>query len=311
MENIWNRISQFKVFGKLPKKQEVELALSFFSRKEWLVFYGLTLVLILSTLAILQSINQSFMESVPAEGGKISEGIIGTPRFVNPVLAFSDADRDLVSLVYSGLMRKNQNGELIPDLAEKYEVSKDGLVYNFTLKDKTFFHDETPLTAYDILFTINQIKDPIIKSPRKGNWDGVDVDVIDEKNIQFTLKQPYASFLANTTLGIMPEKLWSNSPMELNELNINPIGSGPYFVSNVKKQSSGLIDSYELKSFNKFALGKPFIKKLTLYFYQNEEKLLTALENMEVDQISSITPLKALALKEKVLLTKMLLKQLT
>lgn len=284
---------------KLPKKKEIELALSFFSKKEWIVFYTLLLLFFVSGIAILQTVNKSYMVSVPAKGGEISEGIIGTPRFINPILAFSDADRDMVSLVYSGLMRKSGNGEVIPDLAEKVATSEDGLVYDFTLKDNIFFQDGEPVTAEDIAFTIEKVKDPLIKSPRKGNWDGVSVEVVDNKNIKFTLKQPYASFLENATLGILPRSLWTDSPLELNDHNINPVGSGPYMVSNINKESSGIIDSYELKPFNKFALGEPYIKKLTLSFYSNEENLTLALENQDTEQISSITPPYAEDLKDK------------
>ncbi len=239
------------------------------------------------------------MVNVAMKGGSISEGIVGTPRFINPVLAFSDADQDLVSLIYSGLMRKNTDGTLIPDLAEKYEASKDNLTYIFTLKDNIYFHDEKPVTSDDIIFTINKVKDPVIKSPKKGNWDSISIEKIDEKTVKFILKQPHASFLENTTLGIMPASLWNNSPIELNEANTQPIGSGPFKVENVSKQSGGLIDYYDLIPFKEFNLGEPYLSKITLRFYPNETDQIAALEKGEVDQISSITPLNAQVLKEQ------------
>ena len=295
MENINKSIRNFK----LPSKTELKSAISVFSKKESYFFLSLVFILILSTILILESINKSFLVSIPAQGGSISEGIIGAPRFVNPILAISDADQDLVSLVYSGLMRKSGDGILIPDLAQKYDVSKDGLNYTFTLKDNIYFQDGTPVTAEDIVFTINKIKDPIIKSPHKGDWDSVQVNKINEKVIQFTFKQSYASFLKNTTIGIMPEHLWGNSPIELNDANINPIGSGPYQIDKVSKQSSGIIDYYDLKSFNDFILSKPYIKNISLHFYPNENDLINALEGNEVSQISSITPQNATLLKNK------------
>ena len=123
---------------KLPLKSEINFAFSAFSKKERVIFSGLVIILMFSTISILESINKHFMVSVPAYGGSISEGIIGTPRFVNPILAFSDADQDLVSLIYSGLMRKSPDGNLIADLAEKYDMSKDGLNYTFTLKNDIY-----------------------------------------------------------------------------------------------------------------------------------------------------------------------------
>jgi len=295
MKNPYNHIRNLK----LPSKNELKSAVFSFSKKEWFIFLGLAIVLFISTLLILQSINKSFMTGVPMRGGSVSEGIIGTPRFINPVLALSDADRDLVSLIYSGLMRKNPDGTLIPDLAEKYEMSKDGLTYTFTLKDKIYFQDGKLLTIEDIIFTINEVKDPIIKSPYKANWEGVNIEKIDDKTIKFNLKQPYASFLENTTIGIMPKHIWDGSPVELNDSNTNPIGTGPYEVDNVSKQSSGLINYYNLKSFKKFILGTPYIKQITLRFYPNENDLISALEKGEVNQISSITPANAKILKEK------------
>ena len=97
----------------------------------------------------------------------------------------------------------------------------------------------------------------------------------------------------------MPKDIWNNSPLELNEANTNPIGSGPYLIKTVNKKSSGIIDSYELTAFNKFSLGEPYIKNITLYFYANEDELIKMLENGTVDQISSITPLNAENLKER------------
>lgn len=272
---------------------KIKKALSHFSKREWYIFLVLLGVLIVSTFGILQNINKSFMVKVPMKGGSVTEGVIGAPRFINPVLASSDADKDLVSLIYSGLMRKDEKGELIPDLAESYTVSEDGLVYTFTLKEDVYFHDGTPLTADDVVFTINQVKDGVVKSPLKINWDAVTVEKIDDKNITFTLRQPHASFLGNTTLGIMPASLWADSPIELNETNMHPIGSGPYKVESFRKQSSGIIDTYKLTAYKKFSLGRPYITDITFKFYQNEEELLSALSKGEVKQINSITPLNA------------------
>src|SRR3989338_5062340 len=160
---------------KLPSKKEINFVFTSFSKKERVVFVGLVLVLFLSTFAILESINKFFMVQVPLRGGSISIGMTGVPRFINPVLANSEADLNLVSLIYSGLMRKSKDGALVPDLAEKYETSANGLMYTFTLKDSSYFQDGKPVTADDILFTIGKVKDGIIESPRKVDWDGVSI----------------------------------------------------------------------------------------------------------------------------------------
>ncbi len=124
---------------KLLGKKQINAAFASFSKTERRVFTGLVIILFVSTVLILENINKSFMVTVPMHGGSISLGIVGVPRFINPILANSEADLGLVSLIYSGLLRRGADGALIPDLAAKYEISKDGLTYTFTLKDEIYF----------------------------------------------------------------------------------------------------------------------------------------------------------------------------
>src|SRR5664279_825507 len=142
MEKFSSRIRNLK----LPSKSQINSVFIAFSKKEKIVFVTLLFVLLFSTLAILQGINKYFMVTIPSHGGSLSIGVVGIPRFINPILTNSLADQDLVSLIYSGLLRKNEDGILVPDLAKKYEMSKDGLSYIFTLKDNLYFQDGKPLT---------------------------------------------------------------------------------------------------------------------------------------------------------------------
>src|SRR3989344_5305705 len=99
-----------------------------FSASEKVIFGILAIIAILSALVMAWKVNHAFLLPTPAYGSSFSEGIIGLPRSVNPVLAFTDIDKDLSSLIYAGLM-KYESGKLVPDLAEKYSVSPDGLIY--------------------------------------------------------------------------------------------------------------------------------------------------------------------------------------
>src|SRR5690606_32882866 len=122
-------------------------------------------------------------------------GLIGSPRFINPLLATSDTDKDLTALIYSGLLRIGPDGSLIPDLAESYEISDDGLTYTFTLKPNLTWHDGRKLTARDIVFTVNLAQNENTRSVKRPIWDGVTVEQSGEKTIIFRLNQPYAPFL--------------------------------------------------------------------------------------------------------------------
>lgn len=250
------------------------------------------IIVVVSTAIMLWRINENFLVSVPAEGGSLTEGIVGTPRFINPVLALTEADKDLTSLVYTGLMRPSTDG-LTLDLASDYQVSEDGLTYTFHIKKDATFHDGKPLTAEDVLYTVEMVQDPMVKSPHISNWEGIKVSLIDIRTISFTLPQPYSSFLENTTLGILPKHIWGNlSPEEftLSNKNITPIGAGPYKIASINKDKDGFPRSYVLKPFKDYTLGAPYIAEITTKFFANQNELITAIENKQIQAASGITP---------------------
>lgn len=294
MENFFRRVRSL-----FPTNEEINKAISSFSKNEYFFFVSFVLIFCISAIILLIQINRHFMIEIPANGGTLREGIVGTPRFINPIMASTAVDSDMTNLVYAGLMKKNENNTLIPDLAQGYTVSENKLEYTFTLKDKIFFHDGKPVTIDDVIFTIEKTKDPIIHNPQNGNWDTVSVEKIDEKSVKFILDKPFASFLDNTTIGIMPKHIWANSPIELNTTNISPIGSGPYKINKVSKQSSGVVEYYELSVFPKYHLTKPFIKNLIVRFYLNEEDQLDGLEKGDIEQAGAISPVNAKKLQDK------------
>ena len=278
---------------RLPSLEEFIYAIRNMRLWEKLVFFALVISFLVSFLTIIWKISNLYMTDVPAYGGTLTEGIIGTPRFINPVLASSDTDRDLMALTYSGLLRPDNKGRLINDLAEKYDISEDGLVYTFTLKPNLLWQDGEPVIADDIIFTIEKIKDPSMKSPKRAGWEGVSAEKINDKTIRFTLKKSYAPFLENTTIGILPSHVWKNMSSDQiasSEMNMKPVGSGPYKISGIKRNSVGIISSYELNSNKNFVLGKPNIKKIIMKFYPSEKDLLTAYQKGEVEAINAVTP---------------------
>jgi len=278
---------------RLPSYPEINIAIKTFSKKEKLAFIFFLIIFIVSIFGTFITLNNSISIEVPKFTGTLNIGIMGTPRFINPILEISDADRDVTALVYSGLLRTNNNGGLDLDIAENYTESEDGLSYTFTLKDNVRFHDGKPVTSDDVIFTINQIKDPSLKSPKRASWEGVEVEKIDDRTFKFILGQPYAPFLENTTVGILPHHIWKEASSDLmgfSEFNINPTGSGPYKISKISKNSAGVVVSYTLIANENFSMGRPFIKKLILKFYPNEEKLIAAFQNNEISTIGGISP---------------------
>jgi len=209
--------------------------------------------------------------TVPQRGGEIKEGLIGVPRFVNPVISISDTDRDISSLIYSGLLKVNAEGKIINDLAESINISEDGLTYSVKIRDDAFFHDNKPVTVDDLIFTIEKTQDPAIKSPKRPNWEGISIQKVNDKEVNFTLKQAHSPFIYNLTLGILPKHIWNNISADefaFSKYNLEPIGSGPYKLEKIKKDSDGIIKKYYLESYNKYTLGEPFIEKISFVFYK-------------------------------------------
>jgi len=291
VKNIRRKLTQ-KIFS-VPKEESVQKNIKTFSPSEKMLFFGLVILFIGSVIMILYNINKFFIVEMPSKGGMVTEGVIGSSRFINPILAVSDIDRDLTTLVYSGLMKATPNGNLIEDLAESYNISEDGLIYNFILKDNIFFHDGVKVSSDDVVFTIQKTQDIGLKSPKRVSWDGVTVEKINEKEIRFILKQPYTPFLENTTMGILPSHIWTDENSEqfsFNTFNNKPIGSGPYKIKKIKYDSGKKPLSYELESFKKYALGEPYISNIKFIFYPSENSLINGYKKGEVENINSISP---------------------
>jgi peptide/nickel transport system substrate-binding protein len=199
-------------------------------------------------------------------------------------------------------MKSNSKGDLVPDLAESYSISKDGLIYKFKLKDNAYFHNGEKVTTDDVEFTINKTQDSALKSPKRANWDGVAVRKLNDREIEFALKQPYSPFLENATLGILPKKIWTNfdsDQFSFSLFNIEPIGSGPYKIKSLKKDSYGIPTFYTLTAFNKYVSGAPYVKKLLINFYQNEKSLMDAFNKRDIESVSAISSQNAEMLKNE------------
>jgi peptide/nickel transport system substrate-binding protein len=233
-------------------------------------------------------------KAVPKAGGEYIEGIAAQPRYINPILSqTSEADADLVQLIYSGLFGYDATGNLVKRLVADYSVSSDGKLYTVTLRSGVKWHDGQELTADDILYTIQVIQDPAYKSPLRANWLSVDVAAVDRYTVTFTLKKTYFGFLENLTLGILPKHIWESIAPEnflLADYNLAPIGSGPYSFFDSKKDSSGNMLSYELRAWSDYFDGAPYISKIIFHFYPDEAALIDAYNRKEISGINSVTP---------------------
>ncbi len=275
------------------------VALQSLSKRSVYLYSVVSILAIISIVIGCSILARMYQIEKPVFGGIIREGVIGSPYAINPVLATSQTDKDLVALVYSGLMRELPNGELVHDLAEEHNVSTDKLTYTFTLKNNVFFHDGVPVTAEDVVYTIEKIQDANLRSPQAIKWERIEVRAIDERTVQFALRRPFPGFLKNTTIGILPKHLFEQNPNAFSVVNYNtePIGSGPFKVVSVARVQ-GIPSQYTLVRNTEFSLGVPFIEKIIVTVFDSETTLLQALKNGTINHAAAITPREAVPFTE-------------
>jgi len=275
-------LSQWKRAFKVLTKQEKILFLVFF-------IGGLGAVVFLSLNFYLEN-----TEIKPAPGATYIEGTVGQPGFINPILADSNTDRDLIELLFSGLMKYNKKGEVVPDLAKHYEIKEEGRVYDFLLKENIFWHDNAPFSVEDIIFTIQIIQDSDYKNPERANWLGVKVEKISDKTVRFRLEEPYGPFLERTTLKILPKHIWEDIPPQRLPLavqyNLQPIGCGPYKFKEIQQDGLGNIKSLTLVQNSDYFDKIPYISKIIFYFFDNEEDLIKAAQENKIHGLSLLNP---------------------
>src|SRR3989344_1464489 len=299
IRNIWQKLQVLmrwdKPFNWPSPKQWKGLfnALSFKER----VILTLSLSLVAAGLTIWTVVFlTSHLAQKPTEGGTYTEALVGQPRHINPILAASNpVDRDLTALIFSGLTRYDKNGKIVPDLAERWDILEDGKVYEFHLRPNIFWPDGEPITADDAIFTIQKIQNPAIHNPLLPNWLSVKTEQgQDQLTVKFILTAPYAPFLNNTTVGILPKHMWGDVPNETfsrHELNIKPMGAGMYAITKIERdRSSGAINSLSLKTNDKYWNNLPYIQTIKIQFFENMQAAIDTYNQRGVDAVGGIDP---------------------
>ena len=182
--------------------------------------------------------------SDPLPTGPYREGVIGRPVSIGPFTARSQADRDLVALIFSGLVRNGPGGTLVPDLAKHWSVDPAGKVWTFELRDDATWQDGEPVTAEDVAFTIRTLQDPAYTGPAAGSWSEVEVRAISDRVVTFTLATPLGGFLQAATQPIAPAHLLADVPVAAlaeHPFGSQPVGSGPFALAELTETSATLV----------------------------------------------------------------------
>ncbi len=172
------------------------------------------------------------------------EGVIGVPGSVSPLTARTQVDRDLVALVFAGLVRHGPGGTIVPDLAERWSVDKTGRKWTVDLRLDARWHDGQPVTSDDVVYTIRTLQDPDYMGPSSTSWSEVAVAAISPHRVTFTLTTPLGGFLQALTQPVAPVHLLADVPIEDlpdDPFGRAPVGSGAFALIDLSDTSASLI----------------------------------------------------------------------
>lgn len=278
--------------SKIPNQRQLQHLKKFLNPKENLVIKICVLIILVNLGFLAWRFYAKHLVLSPTSGGEYSEGVVGYPKTINPLYAANrDVDSDLSYLIYSRLFNYDGQGRLRPDLASNMDISPDGKEYTVKIKEGVKWHDNESLDADDIIFTFNLIQDPEFRSALRASLDGVSIEKIDDLTIKFTLPQSYAAFADSLTFGILPEHIWSNvgpSAATVSELNLKPIGSGPFKFESLSKNKNGRIKEYRLERNDDYYERPPYLKNIVFNFFPDINELVSAFNDGQVDGLSYI-----------------------
>ncbi|MFC1996827.1 ABC transporter substrate-binding protein, partial [Chloroflexota bacterium] len=236
-----------------------------------------------------------YEEPEPVAGGAYTEALIGELVRLNPVLDFYNAaDRDVDRLIFSSLVRFDATGLAQADLAESWGISRDGTVYNVSLNPDAVWHDGKPVTAVDVVYTVDLLRSQELPIPDDvlHMWEDIEVEVLDDHWVQFRLPEPFSPFLDYLTFGILPFHILGElTPDELvdDPFNLSPIGSGPYRFDRMIVEDSE-IAGVTLLAHEDHHFGRPFIDEITFRYYPDDVSALEAYRDGETQGIGRIAP---------------------
>jgi peptide/nickel transport system substrate-binding protein len=231
----------------------------------------------------------------PVKGGIYAEAMVGSFQRLNPVLDFNNqADRDADRLIFSGLLSFDERGVAQPDLADLPGISQDGKIYNVTINKDARWHDGQPVTADDVIFTIDLMRNggSIVPADLQAFWNGIQVKSFSDKALQFQLPEAFAPFEDYLTFGVLPKHLLESQTIDQivkSSFNLQPVGSGPFRFDHLLVDG-GQITGVALTAYPDYYGKKPFIQQVILHYYGDAASAMKAYQDGTVLGISQVTP---------------------
>lgn len=262
-------------------------------------WFGLILVTILALALQVQSLSSYYLANQPIAGGQFREGMVGSFTNANPLYAQTEVDRAVSRLIFSSLFSYDVKGDLVPDLAESYILDPTETIYTVKLKPGLSWHDGRPITAKDVVFTYTSIQNPLTRSYLSSSWKGVEVSEVDERTVNFKLANALSAFPQSLTTGIVPAHILSEiEPSQLRSAPFNnqrPVGSGPFSFQalEIERIDKGSMARVALRANTGFHGGVPQLDRFLVMSYPDEETLIEAFKDNEVDSLVGLDEVPA------------------
>ncbi len=270
----------------LPSFRQLKYLKRLLDRKERKIIFFLFWLSLISLLGLLLSFYFKNFEIQPAYGGTYKEGLVGQPKFINPLLANNDIDSAISGLIFSALFKYDENNELQADLANTLPSEINENNKTVCLKPNLLWHDKEKLTTADLVFTLELIKKMGANSLFFEKLKNTQFSIIDENCFSFQNSE-----LSDLNFGILPQHIWQTlESAKINQslYNLKPIGSGPFkFVSLENNKEDG-IKRYKLKQNKNYHNQVPYIEQVIFRFYQNFTQATQALEKKEINGLGHI-----------------------
>lgn len=217
---------------------------------------------------------------------EITVGFGADAKRLLPLLASDSASGEISGLIFNGLTKYDKNIKITGDLAESWEIKRDGLEIIFHLRKNVRWHDGVEFTANDVAFTYKTVTDPKVPTPYGSNYGPVEkVEAVDKYTVRVTYKEPYAPALESWGMGIIPEHILKGKDINSEEFNRNPIGTGPY---RMKEWVTG--QKIVLEAFDDYFEGRPKINRYVARIIPDQATTFLELKFGGIDYMALTPP---------------------
>ena len=250
-------------------------------RERWLVA---AVVVLTSTLALAEA----DVATVRPVGGALLAGTASEPGHLNPAITTAGNVHAVTASLFNGLVGLDQNAEPVPELAERWQVSRDGKTITFFLRSDVRWHDGTPFTSADVKFTFEELLLKFHARTRAGLQDTLaEITAPEPYTVVFRFHHSYAPFLRRLDVieaPILPRHIYQGKDPFSGAVNNRPVGTGPFRFGSWARGNNIVLTRNEAY----FRKGRPFLERVTFRFLPTTAAAVVALEAGEVDYLAGV-----------------------